>query len=181
MKIHLLGPSGSGTSSLGKLVAETCGIPWFDSDGFFWLPTDPPFTMKRETGERVRLLEAALRGLESWVLSGSMLGWGDFLKPRLDLVIYKYVEKDVRIPRLERRERGRFGERIEPGHDMHEAHLEFIRWAERYEEGGMEMRSRMSETEWLSDLRCPVLRLERSLPLGRELELVREAIAELHK
>ncbi len=60
MKIHLLGPSGSGTSTLGKALGDRLGRPWFDSDDFFWIPTDPPFTTKRPADERGRLLAATL-------------------------------------------------------------------------------------------------------------------------
>jgi adenylate kinase family enzyme len=47
MFIHLLGPSGSGTSILGKAISQRLNIPWFDSDDIFWIKTDPPYTKKR--------------------------------------------------------------------------------------------------------------------------------------
>lgn len=71
LKIYLLGPSGSGTSTLGREIADRMGIPWFDSDDFYWIATDPPFTVKREIEERKRCLKETLDGNVSWVLSGS--------------------------------------------------------------------------------------------------------------
>jgi adenylate kinase family enzyme len=35
MKIHLLGPSGSGTSTLGKMIADKFNFAWFDADNFY--------------------------------------------------------------------------------------------------------------------------------------------------
>ena len=176
MKIHLLGPSGSGTTTLGKALASALSIPHFDSDHFFWIPTVPPFTTKRPAHERIIMLESALGGLDSWILSGSMLTWGDFLKPVLDVVIYKYVRREIRIPRLLKREKERYGDRINPGHDMHIQHVEFIDWAKEYETGGLDMRSKASEEDWMNDLKCRIIRIENEIPLKEELSIVLSVI-----
>jgi adenylate kinase family enzyme len=172
MKIHLLGPSGSGTTTLGKVISSALSIPHFDSDYFFWLPTTPPFTTIRPTNGRIELLRSTLENHESWVLSGSMLKWGDFLKPNLDLVIYKYLTQDIRIPRLLSREKERYGNRLDLGNDMYQQHLEFINWAKSYETGDLNMRSRASEEVWISKLNCKILRIENELTVQEELHLV---------
>ena len=41
-RIHILGASGSGTTALGQALAEHLRCPHFDTDDYFWLPTDPP-------------------------------------------------------------------------------------------------------------------------------------------
>lgn len=45
--IHIYGASGSGTSTLGRYLAEQFQYAFLDSDDYFWLPTDPKFTTKR--------------------------------------------------------------------------------------------------------------------------------------
>jgi shikimate kinase len=177
MKIHLLGPSCSGTSTLGKLIAEKYNIPWYDTDEIFWLKTDPPFTKKREKDERIYLLKNIFGMNKSLVLSGSAIGWGDFIKEEVDIVIYKYVEQKIRIKRLCEREKKRFGKRIEPGNDMYEIHKEFIEWNKKYETGGMEMRSRQSETSWLNDIKCKIIKLENNT-VEEEMEIVSKIIEE---
>ena len=174
MKIHLLGPAGSGTTTLGRLISESLGIPHFDSDDFFWLKADPPFLEKRLREQRIELLKNTLGNHDSWVLSGSMLNWGDFLRPELVLIIYKYVPKEIRLERLKRREAKRYGNRIEPGNDMYPLHLEFLEWAAGYETGGMEMRSKMSEEAWMHPAACKILRLETEIPMEEELKRVLE-------
>jgi len=176
MKIHLLGPSCSGTSTLGKLIAEKYNIPWFDTDDIFWVKTDPPFTTKRERNERIKLLKDVFDKNNSLVLSGSAIEWGDFTKDYLDLVIYKYVEQEIRIKRLLKREKSRHGNRIEYGNDMYEKHIEFLEWNKKYETGGMDMRSRKSELSWISDVKCKVIKLEQNILPEEELKIVSKEI-----
>jgi adenylate kinase family enzyme len=176
MKIHLLGPSCSGTSTLGNLIAEKYKIPWYDTDEIFWIKTDPPFIRKREKNERTNLLKDIFEKNNSLVLSGSAMGWGDFIKEHLDIVIYKYVEQNIRIKRLMEREIKRYGKRIEPGNDMYEKHKEFVEWNKKYETGGMEMRSRESELFWIRDIKCEIIKLEENRTSEDELKIVSEII-----
>jgi adenylate kinase family enzyme len=176
MKIHLLGPSCSGTSTLGKLIAGKYKIPWYDTDDIFWVKTDPPFTTKREKNERINILKNIFAKNNSLVLSGSAMGWGDFIKNNVDIVIYKYVEQGIRIKRLLEREKNRYGKRIELGNDMYEVHKEFIEWNKNYENGGMDMRSRKSELTWLEDIQCKIIKIEESILPNEELEIVSKVI-----
>jgi Adenylate kinase and related kinases len=179
MKLHLLGPSGSGVSTLGTGLANALDIDYFDTDDFFWVPTDPPFTTVRARAERAQLLGDALEGRDSWVLGGSALGWGDFIRPELDLVIYKYLEPGERLRRIMARERRRYGARVDEGGDMRASHLKFVEWAMGYESGGMDMRSVASEEAWLAGLSCPVLRVEGNGSFRGELEFALARIGSL--
>lgn len=176
MKIHLLGPSGSGTTTLGKIISEKYDILHIDSDDVFWMPTDPPFSVKRKSEARSDLLKSITRQNDSWVLSGSCMGWGDFIKEELDLVIYKYLEPEERIRRLKKREKERFGKRIEPGNDMYENHRNFIQWAAAYETGGMEMRSIKSEESWMENLKCDTVRIDKEMSIAEEMRIVDQSI-----
>jgi adenylate kinase family enzyme len=180
MKIHLLGPSCSGTTTLGKLIAEKYDILWFDTDDIFWIKTEPPYTTKREKNERIKLLEDIFTKNVSLVLSGSALEWGDFIKNYLDLIIFKYVDQENRIKRLMAREIERYGNRIDIGNDMYEIHKEFIEWNKKYETGGMEMRSRKSELAWISDAKCKVMKLENNELPENELKIVSEEIDKMY-
>ena len=176
MKIHLLGPSCSGTSTLGRLIAEKYNTLWFDTDDIFWVKTNPPFTVKREKDERIKLLEEIFQNNNSLVLSGSAMDWGDFIKNYLDIVIYKYVKQEIRIKRLMAREKERYGIRIDPGNDMYEIHKEFVEWNKKYETGGMEMRSRKSELNWINDVNCTLIKLDENKTPEEELKIVSEEI-----
>lgn len=176
MRIHLLGPSGSGTTSLGKALSEKLNIPWFDTDDIFWIKTDPPFTNKQDREKRINLLKEIDVKNKSWIISGSMLDWGDFLRDKMDLIIYLYVDKNIRINRLIKRETKRFGKRIENGSDMYEQHNAFLTWASSYEEGGLDMRSKKSELAWLKKAECTIIKIEKEIPIEEEVEVVLNSI-----
>ena len=48
MRIHITGAAGSGCTSLGRALADRLGCVNFDTDTYFWLPSDPPFQQMRE-------------------------------------------------------------------------------------------------------------------------------------
>ena len=176
MKIHILGPSGSGTTTLGKALAEELQIKQFDSDAFFWAVSELPFTVKRPASERVALLKSALSKHDSWILSGAVVPWGDFLIPEFTLVIYKYIKQDVRVSRLVKREKERYGDRIKPNGDFYEHYLEFMEYVKSYEDGSINIRSLLSQNKWLEMVNCKVLRIEEELDVESEVELVKKEL-----
>ena len=168
-RIHFVGASGSGTTTLGRALARRLGVPHFDTDAYFWLPTAPPFEKFRTAEERRAMLTPDL-ARDAWVLSGSLCGWGDIYIPRFDLVVFLAVPDDVRLARLGARERERYGDAIDgPLREKSEA---FIAWAASYETGSPVERSRVRHETWLAALPCPVLRLEDTNDVARRLAKV---------
>lgn len=168
IRIHITGASGSGTSTLGLALADTLGIRHLDTDHFFWMPTDPPFTTQRDIAARVAMLREEARSEDSWVLSGSALKWGAEFEPLYDLVVFLTIDPVVRMERIRRREEARYGARIGPGGDMAVQSRGFMEWAESYDTAGPERRSLSGHEEWLKTVTRPVLRLDSSRPV-REL------------
>lgn len=178
MRIHVTGASGSGTTTLGGALARRLGIIHFDTDDYYWLPSDPPYQKSRAPEERLALLEAALAGADSWVLSGAAEGWGDPLIRFFDLVIFLQVPTEIRLLRLRHRERQRFGEKaINPGGPMHPRYRDLIHWAQAYDSADENTRSRKRHEEWLSGLSCRVLRLSGIPPVERQLERVLNVVS----
>jgi adenylate kinase family enzyme len=87
--IHITGAAGSGVTTLGRALSRVLGSTLLDIDDYFWLPTESPYTIKRPREQRLVLLhEAFARASDTgWVLSGSILEWGDSLIPLFDLTI----------------------------------------------------------------------------------------------
>jgi len=171
-RIHLFGASGSGTTTLGAAVAAALGARFLDTDTYYWVPTDPPFTTQRDPAERVVAIERDVEGVADWVLSGSLCSWGGPLLPRFTLAVFLRLDPELRMARLVERERARYGRRILPGGDMHEAHLAFVAWARSYDHARAPVRSLDLHERWLTTLSCPVLRLD----AGRPVEVLRDAV-----
>jgi len=177
-RIHITGASGAGTTTLGEHLARKLACAHFDTDDFYWLPTDPPFQTKRDAPERIRMLTAALSGNDQFVLSGSFDGWGDPLIPFFTAVIFLDTPTEIRLARLRHREALRFGlQAIEPGDKFHDHHREFLDWAASYDHGGMAGRSRQRHEAWLARLDCPVIRARGDQPLEKLLDEVVARIA----
>ena len=113
--IHIFGPSGSGTTSLGRMLCREPGFFLMDTDDYFWLPTNPPFTAKRPISERLALMERDIALHENVVISGSLTDWGDPLIPFFTLAVRLEMDPALRLERITQRERQRFGSRIHPG------------------------------------------------------------------
>jgi adenylate kinase family enzyme len=164
-RIHIFGASGSGTTSLAAAIATKHGHKHLDTDNFYWLPTDPPFREKRAIEQRIALLREELQSCNQWVLSGSLTGWGDPLIPEFELVVFLVVPTEVRMERLRAREIQRYG---------HEGNVDFLEWANKYDTGGLEMRSRMLHEAWLANIPTPILRLEGDRPIEELLARIEE-------
>ena len=164
-RIHLVGASGSGTTTLGAVLANRFGHPHVDADSLFWLPTDPPFTTKRPKDERQAMLLRLLPTAGQWVFSGSAPEWAKPIEPFYDLVVFLRLDRAVRMERLRRRQAARYGKRIEAGGDMADHNVEFLQWAEAYDVAGPEQRSLIGHEAWLATLKAPVLRLDSAAPL----------------
>lgn len=174
--IHILGASGSGTTTLGKELSKEIGYSHFDTDDYFWIKTDPPYTIKRSIEERIDLISKDINNYDRWILTGSLCGWGDVFISYFDLVIYLRIPKEIRMKRLLEREKIRYGTKIEEGNVMYAAHLEFMNWASKYDDGDLDIRSKSLHYQWLENLNCKVLRIEENIELNDKIEIVRETI-----
>jgi adenylate kinase family enzyme len=109
-RMHILGASGSGTTTLGKALSTKFGFKHFDTDNYYWLPSEPPFQEKRDILDRQELLKRDLESNSEWVLTGSLCGWGDIFIPFFDLVVFLWIPMDIRISRIKEREVKRYGQ-----------------------------------------------------------------------
>jgi adenylate kinase family enzyme len=170
-RIHVLGASGSGTSTLARGLATALSSQAFDTDDFYWRPTDPPFTDKRPIAERIALMEALFLPRRDWVLSGSFTSWGHPIVDRLTHVVFLSLPSAQRLARLRRRERRRADRCASP-----EAQRGFLEWAMAYDDPGFIGRSRTEHEHWLSTLPCPVIRIDARPPADVVLNRTLDAL-----
>ena len=166
-RIHIMGASGSGVTTLGRALADRLALPHHDSDDYFWLPTVPPYQTQRPRQDRLRLMAEVFLPRADWVLSGSVVGWGDDLIVYFDLVVFVQTSREVRLQRLRAREAAHFGrDAVAPGGWRHDETESFVEWASHYEDGTREGRSLAKHEAWLATLPCPVLRVDGARPVS---------------
>lgn len=179
-RIHLMGASGSGVTTLGRALSGRLALPHHDSDDYFWLPTAPPYQTMRPAAERLRLMREMFLPRLDWVLSGTVTGWGDELVPLFDLVVYVTTPRDIRLQRLRAREAAHFGaDAVAPGGWRHDETEAFVEWASHYEAGDREGRNLAKHAAWLAGLPCPVVRVDGSGPLADLVEQLRSEVERL--
>ena len=162
MLIHITGASGSGTTTLGAAVAAELRCQHLDTDDYYWLPTEPPYTVKRTAAERLSLLDAALRSSPNVVLSGSVIEWGREIEDAFDVIVFLYVDTHLRLERLRQREVARFGC----------VDAEFLEWAAQYDASPGEGRSLAKHRRWLSERKAAVLELAGDMSVHARLKAV---------
>jgi len=173
MKVHLFGASGAGATTLGQALSQQLGIPYFDTDAYFWQLTEPPFTQRRPAAERDTQLLHDLAPHPSWILSGSLVGWGDHWLTAFDLTVFLWLPPALRLRRLQQREHLRYGDtiRIDPARAAQSR--AFLTWAAGYDDnssGGS--RTLANHTSWLGRFTCPVLELRGDLPVAERVARV---------
>lgn len=180
MRIHILGASGSGVTTLGKALAEELNYSYFDSDAYFWLPSEPPFINRRRPLERNALLTAEISQYEDWVLGGSMYNWNVEPLFDFDLVVFLWLPPTVRLQRLRDREYARYGDIIYNDPERKQQYEKFITWAQDYDiASGLATRNIKAHEAWLETLSVPILQLRGDLTVHQRLDAVLQAMDEL--
>ena len=176
-RLHIFGASGTGTSTLGRILAARLGSQHFDTDDYYWVPTDPPFRVKRAPEDRRALMQQVFLPRASWVLSGAMESWAEDIPSRFTAAIFLTLPPKMRRARLEARERLRHGKAAAPGGAAHREIRGFLAWADGYEAGRRPGRSLARHEAWAATLPCPLLRFAALQPPEALADRVIDALA----
>ncbi len=179
MKIHIVGASGSGVTTLGQALTRKLSIPYFDSDDYFWLPSDPPFTKRQDPIERNKRIAEDLAKTQNWILGGSVFDWGENLFPKFDLIVFLYLPQQTRMERLKKREMERYGDSIATDPERQTRFTKFLAWAEDYDNhSGIANRTLKAHKAWLATIKEPILKIEGNLSVQERMERILEKLSE---
>ena len=171
--INIFGSSGSGSTTLARVMAERFGYYHIDVDDALWEKTDPPFTNRNSDLLAREYIIEELKKSDKLVISGSLVGFGDDIKHWIKLFVFINLDIETRIKRIETRERMRFKERVLPGGDLYQKHLDFLEWVSNYETNPEYIRSRKQHLLWLEDVKVPVLKVTEELSIDELVALVK--------
>lgn len=156
----ILGPGGSGKTTLGKYVADKMGISFLDIDEYIWRnDTQIPFTVMYSKEEKIKNLMEATQKTDEFVMAGSMNSFHEYFDHLFLLAVYLTANAELRVSRVHERERKKFGERILPGGDMYDTHQQFLDDVANYDFEAASC-NRSQHTLWLNQMICPILRLD---------------------
>jgi adenylate kinase family enzyme len=180
MKIHVFGASGAGATTLGQALSLQLGLPYFDTDTYFWLPTEPPFTQRRPAAERDAQLTHDLAQHSGWLVGGSLVDWSEQWLAAFDLAVFLWLPPVLRLQRLQQREHLRYGDAIRTDPARAAQSQAFLAWAAGYDDnssGGS--RTLANHTSWLGRFTCPVLELRGDLTVAERVAHVMTSLHEL--
>lgn len=160
MKILIFGASGSGTTTLGRELEKQINFKHLDADDYYWKKTEIPFQEKTPLQERNKFLKTDIEKYENVVVSGSLVSWGKEWTIAFDLAVFIYLKNEVRMQRLKARELERYGNELLTDKKLQEKSKTFIEWASKYDDPSFDGRSLKIHNEWITNLNCPVLRLD---------------------
>jgi adenylate kinase family enzyme len=180
MKILIMGASCAGSTTLGKALSAKIGYPYFDTDHFFWEPSDVPFSVKRDPGLRLQMFTDALAAQPDHIVGGSLVSWGDHWHEYFDLIVFLYIPPEIRMQRLKDREVERYGDAILNDPVRKDNYQRFLAWAEAYDTNAHSGRSLRVHEEWLSKVTCPVLEIRGDTTIDERIGRILKKIAEIN-
>ncbi|MDG1204678.1 MAG: hypothetical protein P8N51_04840, partial [Pseudomonadales bacterium] len=164
---------GSGATTTAEALARRLGVACFDSDDFFHKPSDPPFVEQYSKDERNQRIIDVVQSHDAWILSGSVCSW-ELSDLNFTHAVLLNVGASLRLNRLMPRERQRFGDRIDPGGDMHEENTGFMKWAASYETGELAGRSLPTERGFIDKYCAALLEIKEERPVDDLVDVIAE-------
>ena len=169
--IMIIGPSGSGKSSLGKIVAEKLDFPFFDVDDYIWKKgTAAPYTQMYSKAEKISRLKSDIEPYEHFVMAGSMSSFHQAFDNNFEMMVFLYAGPEIRLQRVHKRAMERFGKRILEGGDLYESHQKFLESNRKYESDGSP--NLTEQKEWIKSLPCVKIELDGSKSLESSAQII---------
>ncbi len=164
MGILICGLNGTGKSTLGKALADRIGFEFIDNEDLFFPKNDSSyeFASSRGKDEVITLLENRISRNDRFVFAAVKGDYGDQLIRALSHIILLEVPKSIRSVRVRERSYQKFGERIMPGGDLFNKESKWF--------SIVDCRPDDYVTSWLETVDCPVIRVDGTLPIERNVE-----------
>jgi adenylate kinase family enzyme len=97
VKIHIIGGSGSGKTTISQRLADKYNLPLLELDEIYW--NDGNYNIKRPKYERNRLLNSFLKN-DRWIIEGVYYKWLDDSFNDSDYIFILDVNRHLRNYRI---------------------------------------------------------------------------------
>ena len=174
MGIIICGMNGSGKSTLGRALAERLGWRFIDNEDLYFPKADPahPFAVERTQEEVERLLLEAVSQDERFVFAAVRGNYGAKVLPYYKGAVLVETPREIRLERVYQRSYRKFGERMLPGGDLYESEKRFYDL--------ICARSEDYATRWLDTVEIPVLRVDGTMPVGENVDIITAWLRRIH-
>ncbi len=169
--ILVCGLNGAGKSTLAKALAERLNLQFIDIEDIYFSKQDNPnypYEKSRPYEEVVSLLTNIVNGENDFVLASVAGGFGDEFISHLRCVISIEVPKEIRLKRVYDRSYILFGEKSCKDGEFYEQIKSFHNFCASRDENLV--------NDWLSTICCPIVRVDGTLPLCDNVNLIAEKL-----
>ena len=164
MGILVCGLNGAGKSTVGRTLADRLGYRFIDNEDLYFpkAGSSYEFSNPRSKEEVIRMLEDRIAQNDKFVFAAVRGDYGDKLISSLQTIVLIETPKSVRSRRVRDRSFRKFGDRILQGGDLYEKEE---RWF-----AVVDSRPEDYVTEWLEKVDRPVIRVDGTLPIEKNVE-----------
>ena len=184
--IAIVGLNGAGKSTLTHALAKQTGYFEMDVEDYYFpeqresrksaLENEPdidtacigkqPYSNSRIKLEVQAAILEDIKAHPQFILAGVTMNWREEILSKIDIVFWLQVPLDERLKRIQLREEKRFGTRALPGGDMYAQQMEFRKLVVNRDLAYVE--------ESVKKLSCPVIVLDGTLPVTKNIEKLME-------
>lgn len=170
-RIIICGGNGSGKSTLGRALADVMGIKFLDNEDYYFpksnLGYKYDYALTRE--EFLPALQNDMEQAKDWIFASVKGNYGEQIESMFTHAILIDVPKEIRMRRVWDRSYSKFGEKILPGGELYEREQKFFDMVESRPDNYAE--------EWVSNVRCPVIRVDGRKSVKENVELLVAALS----
>ncbi len=102
MKIYIIGPAGSGKTTISNQISRVLTLTHTDLDDLFWDNKKDSFGIKRDVLNRNEMYEKVINQ-KSWIIEGAYLSWPSEAFKLADKLIYLDINKHILTFRILKR------------------------------------------------------------------------------
>ncbi|MBQ4039808.1 MAG: hypothetical protein IJC91_01630, partial [Oscillospiraceae bacterium] len=161
----------AGKSTLAKALAERLNLRFVDIEDIYFSRQDNPdypYEKSRPYGEVVSLLTDIVNNENDFVLASVTGSFGDEFISHLKCVISIEVPREMRLKRVYDRSYVLFGDKGCEGGAFYEQIKQFHNFCASRDENLV--------NDWLSTICCPVIRVDGTLPIWDNVNLIAEKL-----
>ena len=172
MGILICGLNGTGKSTLGRMLADRMGYEFIDNEDLFFPKTDPSYLFSGPRSEEavIRLLEERISANNRFVFAAVRGCYGSTLTASLDHIVLIEVPRQICSQRVRERSYRKFGDRILPGGDLFDKENKWFSLTDSRPDAYV--------TDWLETVDCPVIRIDGTLPVEKNVDYLVSVLSE---